>query len=199
MDFLKDFFAQYSIIIIPVLIFCARIIDVTFGTVRIIFISRGLRMLASILGFLEVIIWLSAIRAIMANLDSPVNFIAYGAGFAVGNYVGISIENKISIGTVMIRIITQQDAKMLIRYLREHGFGVTCANAQGGTGPVQVVFSVIPRSQVDTMRDIIRRFNPKAFYTIEDVRYVTENYPSLADNRLNRARKLFNGLTLKRK
>ncbi|MEW6535625.1 MAG: DUF2179 domain-containing protein [Candidatus Auribacterota bacterium] len=199
MNAVAGLFGDYGIIIIPVLIFLGRIIDVSIGTVRIIFISKGLRILASILGFFEVLIWLIAIREIMANLDNPINFIAYAAGFGAGNYVGISIEHKISIGTLMIRIITQCDAALLVNCLRERGYGVTCVDAQGATGDVKVIFTVIRRAELDIVRSIIHEFNPKAFYTIEEVKYVTEHNPALIENRMYGLRRWITGLLTKRK
>ncbi|MDX9701858.1 MAG: DUF2179 domain-containing protein [Candidatus Auribacterota bacterium] len=199
MNAVASLFGDYAIIVIPVLIFLARIIDVSIGTIRIIFISKGLRIMASVLGFFEVLIWLIAMREIMANLNNPINFVAYAAGFGAGNYFGISIERKLSIGVLMIRIITQQSATQLVSYLRDHGYGVTSIDAQGSLGPVKVVFTVIRRSELDTVRKIILRFNPKAFYTIEDVKYVSEHNPAMVDARINIFRKWLSNISIKRK
>lgn len=98
----------FSFVVIPILICLARIVDVTIGTLRIIFISKGLKYLAPVMGFFEVIIWLLAIGQIMQNLGNAINYIAYGLGFAIGNFVGITIENKISLGFVLVRIITKE-------------------------------------------------------------------------------------------
>ena len=87
-----------------VLIFLARICDVSIGTMRIIFVSKGKRNIAPILGFFEVLIWITAISKIMENLDNYVNFIAYAAGFATGNFVGMIIEEKLAMGILMIRV-----------------------------------------------------------------------------------------------
>ncbi len=199
MNTTASLFGEYGIIIVPILIFCARIIDVSIGTIRIIFISKGFRVFASILGFFEVLIWLIAMREIMSNLNEPINYVAYAAGFAMGNYVGISLENKLSIGTLMIRIITQKDATKLVRYLLDHGYRVTSTDAQGATGPVKIVFSIIRRTELESVREIISRFNPKAFYTIEDVRFVTGHNPDIANGRRQAMRRWFNNMFVKRK
>ena len=78
----------FAWVILPLLIFLARVADVSMGTLRIIFVSKGLKYLAPIIGFFEVIIWLLAIRIIMQNLSNFMCYIAYGAGFAMGNYAG---------------------------------------------------------------------------------------------------------------
>ncbi len=161
-------------VILPLLIFLARVLDVSLGTIRIVFISRGLKYFAPIVGFFEVIIWLLAIRVIMQNLNNFVCYIAYGAGFGMGTLIGIIIEKKLAIGRSIIRIITQKDATPLINYLRLAGYGVTSLDAQGIKGQVHVIYMVIRRHDYEKIAEIIQRFNPKAFYTMEDVSLVSE-------------------------
>jgi len=161
-------------VIIPLLIFLARVLDVSLGTMRIIFVSRGLKYLAPLVGFFEVIIWLVAIRAVMQNMNNIVCTIAYGGGFATGTYVGLFIEKKLAIGKALIRIITQKDAKELISHLRSQGFGVTSMDAEGMDGKVHIIYSIIRRQDFENIADIIQKLNPRAFYTLEDVQYVSE-------------------------
>jgi uncharacterized protein YebE (UPF0316 family) len=141
---------------------------------RIVFVSRGLKYLAPVVGFFEVIIWLVAIRAVMQNLNNIVCTIAYGGGFATGTYIGLIIEKKLAIGKALIRIITQKDATELISHLRSQGFGVTNMNAEGKDGKVHVIYSIIRRNDFENVTNAIQRLNPRAFYTLEDVQYVSE-------------------------
>ena len=162
----------YTWIIIPLLIFVARIADVSFGTVRVIFVSRGLKYLAPIVGFFEILIWLMAIGQIMKNLSNPICFIAYAGGFAMGNFVGMCIAEKLSLGVVIIRAITVRDASELVRQLRSADYGVTSVDGHGSEGDVHIVFTIVPRSEVKNVVSLIKAFNPKAFYTVEEVGYV---------------------------
>jgi uncharacterized protein YebE (UPF0316 family) len=164
----------FTWIILPLLIFIARVSDVSLGTVRVIFIARGLKYFAPIVGFFEIIIWLLAIGQIMQNLSNPVCYIAYAGGFAMGNYVGIWIAEKLSLGVVLIRVITSKDASELIEYLKAAEYGVTNVDAQGSAGKVQVVFTIVRRREVASVVNLIKQFNPKAFYTIEEVGFVEE-------------------------
>lgn len=163
-----------GIVLTAIFIFLARVLDVGMGTIRIIFISRGLRTFAALLGFFEILIWLVAISQIVKNLNSPVHYVAYAAGFATGNYVGISIENRLSVGNLMVRVITHKDAGELVSFLNGKNYRVTSVNAEGATGPVKVLFTVIRRRDVQDVLGIIKKFNPNAFYTVEDVRFVTD-------------------------
>ena len=106
-------------------------------------ISKGKKQLAPVLGFFEILIWIMAISKIMQNLSNPVCFIAYAGGFAIGNYVGMKVEEKLAIGLIVLQIITQKDASELIKELREMGFGITEIDAIGNGKKVHVIYSII--------------------------------------------------------
>ena len=161
-------------IILPLLIFTARICDVSLGTIRVIFVARGYRYLAPILGFFEISIWLLAIGQIMRDLDNIVTYFAYAGGFATGTFVGMWLEDKLSIGTVMIRMVTTQDATELIHLLKAEHIGLTTINAMGGMGPVQIILTIVHRTSVPHVVALMKQFDPHAFYTIEDVRFAAE-------------------------
>jgi len=172
MDVLSTLFDSetFKWIVLPLLIFSARIIDVTLGTIRIIYISRGMKYLAPLFGFFEILIWLLAIGQIMQNLNNILYYIAYASGFAAGNFVGIYIEEMMAVGSVIVRIITQKDATELIRFFRSQGYGITSIDATGATGPVKIIFTAIKRKNLGDVVRHVQRFNPKAFYSVEDVR-----------------------------
>ncbi len=161
-------------VILPLMIFFARIIDQSIGTLRLIFVSKGLKSLAPLLGFFESIIWLIAISQIMQHLNNIACFIGYGMGFAVGNYVGIWLEEKISIGTVVVRIIPRNDNTLLINKLKASNFGFTTVDACGSTGKVKIIFSIIKRKDARHLIELINEYNPHSFYTIEEVKAVNE-------------------------
>lgn len=160
--------------VLPLLIFTARIVDVSLGTIRVIFVSRGLKYLAPVIGFFEILIWLLAIGQIFQNLDNMLCYLAYAAGFASGNFLGIYIVDRLSIGKVIVRVVTPRAAASLAAELRKLDFGVTAVEAQGAEGKVSVLFSVISRPDLDRFVAVLQRCTPRAFYSVEDVRYVNE-------------------------
>jgi uncharacterized protein YebE (UPF0316 family) len=164
----------FTWVVLPILIFIARICDVSIGTIRMIYVSKGLKLLASVLGFFEVSIWILAIGQIMKHMDSIVCFLAYGSGYAMGNYIGILLEEKLSIGTVIMRIIPRDDASELIIYLRTQNIGLTVVDGEGSMGKVKVIFSVIQRTDINHVISVINEYNPSAFYSVEDVKVVKE-------------------------
>lgn len=164
-----SFFIVY--VAIPALIFLSRVADVTIGTLRIVFVSKGLKLLAPILGFFEILIWLVAMSKIFQNLDNWFYFVAYAGGFAMGNFVGLKLEERLALGYVNIRIITQKSGEDLIKKLSASGFGVTYMNAQGSLGAVNVIYCVIKRKDIPMVTSIVKEINPNAFYTMEDIRF----------------------------
>ncbi len=186
-------FIQY--ILLPFLIFSARILDVSAGTIRLIFISKNRRVLAPLLGFAESLIWLLAAAWIFQNLNNPVNYIAFAAGFATGNWVGLMIENKIALGKVILRVITRTDATELVAELRRRDFGVTAVDAEGRDGPVKIIFMLLERQKIEAAVRIIKEHNPRSFYSIEDLRFVSQgvfpdSQPRLGGSLINQWQKL---------
>lgn len=163
-------------VVIPALIFCARIIDVTIGTARVIFVARGYKLLAAAAGFIEVLIWLLAIGQIMKNLSNPICYIAYACGFALGNYIGITLAEKMSLGTVLIQVMTNRDPANLVNALKEKEYGVTTVQAQGAFNPVKLVFTIVPRTHMGQVLSIIQEHNPKSFYTTQEIASIAKGF-----------------------
>lgn len=173
---MKELFDSETLtyVIIPLLIFFARVTDVTIGTMRLIFVSKGYRFIAPILGFFEIIIWLLAISQIMQHLDSWVCYFAYGAGFATGNFFGIMLEQKLSIGNVIIRVFPKKVIDDLIDDLRSQEYGVSVVEIQGKEGRKKMIFSVIKRKSIKNYVDTVLFHNPNAFYSVEDIKAVSD-------------------------
>lgn len=154
------------------LIFLARVADVSLGTLRISFISRGEKNLAPVIGFVEMLIWLFAIGQLVQNLTNVAYYLAYAGGFATGVFAGLRIEESLALGRRMIRTITEQDPGGLQSALRSSGFGVTTVRGAGGSGDVSVIFSVVKRADVRHYMELVEAHHPDAFTSIEEVRSV---------------------------
>ena len=161
-------------VILPLLIFLAGLIFVSLGTLRIIFVAKGRRYLSPLLGFFEVIIWLIAISQVISNVSNIATYFTYAAGFAVGNYVGILIEEKMAIGILIVRIIVTMNDEILRNKLRDAGFGVTSFDGKGSQGNVNLIFTVVKRKDLSQVINIINESHTNAFYSIEDARSVVK-------------------------
>ena len=164
----------FSFIILPLLIFLARICDVSINTIRIIYMLGGRRFTATLLGFVEAFIWLLVIRQIFQHLDNWLCYVAYPAGFATGVYVGMIIEERIAYGKVIVRIITRKDITALIEYLLKKQFRFTRVSAEGPEGSENLVFTVLNREDLDGLLTTLKEILPTAFYTIEKVKAAGE-------------------------
>jgi uncharacterized protein YebE (UPF0316 family) len=163
-------FNWYAWIILPVMVFLARICDVTLGTIRIIFVARGKRNLAPLLGFFEVLIWIVIIGQLVQNLHSIPAYLGYAGGFAAGNYVGLWLEDRLALGTYILRIMTPEDGTQLAHKIHLAGFGVTTVAGKGAIGPVTLLYAVVKRRSVNQVLEIVHQNLPNAFVTMEEVR-----------------------------
>lgn len=165
----------YAWVILPLLIFLARIGDVSMETIRVIYISRGIKFIAPIIAFFEIIIWLLAMEVVLKDLSNVVYFMAYAFGFAAGTYVGLVIEERLSIGTVILRIVTTEESTdEIAKFLEAEHFGVTYLDAKGSRGDVRIILTLVNRTDVPRITEHIEMTNPKAFFSIEDIRYVSQ-------------------------
>lgn len=161
---------QQQEIMTMILIFSARVCDVSLGTMRIILVARGYRNTAPVLGFFEVLIWLYAISRALGSVNGIGSALIYATGFAAGNYAGMLLEEKIALGYQAVRIITSRIVTALPLVLRDEGFGVTIIEGTGDKGGVYILFSVVPKRQVKRVLEIVRMFEPDSFITVEDVK-----------------------------
>ncbi len=159
--------------LLPLFIFIARIVDVSMGTIRILFVAKGRRWLATVLSFFEILIWVIVIVQIIQNLDNWLNIIAYAGGFAAGTFAGIVIEDKLQMGLLMYRIVTNKPSERLFQELKNSGFRVTAVDATGVYGPVKVFFTVVKRKHKKRLAELLKAHAPQSFYTVEDVKHAS--------------------------
>jgi len=169
-----DFFQTYPWLL-AILIFCARICDVSLGTIRTIIVFRGYRFLAALIGFFEVSIWVLAAGKVLTNLNEWYLILAYASGYATGNIVGIWFEGKLAVGNAIVRIFSPNPHTPLGRILRDQEFFVTEVAGFGlDEKPVDVVFVVAKRKDVPKLIRLTKETDPTALYTVEDIRSVHE-------------------------
>jgi uncharacterized protein YebE (UPF0316 family) len=171
-------------VLLPGTIFLAEMCVVTLGTLRIIFVSRGQKFLAPCLGFFEIIIWLFAISQVMQHLQNVWCFLAFAAGFTIGNFLGILIEKALAMGLAQVSIVAPYGAEDLVAELRAHDFGVTSVAGSGAQGPVQIVFTVVRRRQLKQVLSLVEAKQPGAFYAVDEVTAVSDGIFPLGERGL---------------
>ncbi len=130
-------------------------------------LSKGRKLAATGLGFVEALIWVLAIARVLDGLDDPIRMIAFAAGFAAGTYLGALVEEWMALGQVLVRVISPIDSPPVADMLRENDYGATVVNGDGLTGEVRITFSVVPRREVRRLSGMIHETNPEAFVTLE--------------------------------
>jgi uncharacterized protein YebE (UPF0316 family) len=162
----------YQYIVLPAIIFFAHICDVSLGTMRIVFVSKGKKNIAPFLGFFELLIWIIVISEILKQADSIVCYIAYAGGYAAGNFIGMNIEERIALGSQLIQVFSSKDIAPLRTCLNEAGFGTTVVEGDGSAGKTNILYTVINRKTFAKAEKILKEFDPLIFYVIEDVKLV---------------------------
>ena len=146
------------------------------ATTRTLLAMRNARVAVPIIGFFEVLIWIFAVGSAIRNLDSTWHVLGYAGGFAVGNVVGLWLEEKLAMGLATIQIISRFGGVELAEALRDRGFGVTEFVGQGREGKVEVVYSVVRRRQIDLVLDEVDRWDPDAFVSVEEPRTIRRGW-----------------------
>ena len=165
-------------IITGIVVFFARVADVSLGTIRTISIVHGRTKTAFFLGFIEISIWLAVIAAVLSDIMTrPLLGVFYAVGFSTGNVVGILIERRLAFGHIVLRVISSRETgERLASTIREAGFGVTTFEGSGMSGPVTLLYIAARRKDVNGLLPMIRRMAPDAFYIMELASSVSKIY-----------------------
>ncbi|HET6244352.1 MAG: DUF2179 domain-containing protein [Bacteroidetes bacterium] len=178
-------------ILFPLLIFFARVCDVSLGTLRSVLAAKGHKKIVPFIGFFEVLIWLAAISQIFQNLNNNwLFYFAWAGGYATGSYIGLVLEEKIALGVQVVRIITNQSCEKLISALDREKYGLTIVDAQGARGPVKILFTTVKRINVGKVIDLINEYNPNAFFSVEDVKSASQIYIPALDKKVSFFRRI---------
>jgi uncharacterized protein YebE (UPF0316 family) len=153
------------------LIFGLRVCDVSMGTIRTIYTLQGRKLLATGIGFIEVMIFIYAISQVMKNIDNPILMVAYAGGFATGTYVGLLLEEKFAIGYTQLRIISRDKGEEIARGMWARDFGATVLRGHGKEGEVDMLFSIVPRKNLKECVNIASKVDEQSFVSIADSRY----------------------------
>lgn len=155
-------------------IFCARIVDVSLDVLRVLMLVRDKRLLAAVIGFIEVSIFILALNEVLkSGLDDPFKIIAYAGGFATGNFVGSLIESKLAFGYLSLQVFPQNDlVDLFIQRLRDEGFGVTCVDGIGRDGDRKILFVLMKRRDLNRALKILNEISPQTFFNVSDARLI---------------------------
>ena len=168
---------NFFILLTGFVIFLARIVDVSIGTLRTILTIQGRKWLAFLLGFFEISIWLTIISTVIQKItDAPILGLFYALGYASGNLAGIMVENWLALGNINLKVISRNDYQQTAKAIREAGYGVTIFHGEGRDGPVAELYIVCSRKDLKFLLKLIHDIEPKAFYVTELTGSVSKIY-----------------------
>ncbi len=162
--------------LMPFIIFLMRVTDMSLDTLRVLFVIRGRKPLAWIMGFFQSALWVVAITSVLSNLDNLWNVIGYAGGFATGNVVGMMIEERLAIGYGHLRIISSHRGKAIADAIRDAGYAATELPGRGKDGTVSVISCSVKRRDIDNVQRGAYTIDPEAFITVEDIRPLHRGY-----------------------
>ena len=149
--------------------------ETSLETVRTIYINRGHANLAGWIGIAKTGIWLLSTGIVITNLGNYWNLFAYLAGYGLGTLIGMQIETMISLGYVIVRLITPADPQPLITELSSLGYGMTRIEGSGSfSQTVAIIFMIVPRTALGQLLILLSTRHPDILYTVEDVRTIKE-------------------------
>ncbi len=159
---------EVSVLITGIIIFFARICDVSLGTLRTIITVQGRSHLAFFLGLGEILIWITAASTVITQLkDNPILILFYALGYATGNVTGINIERKLALGFLILRVISVSRGKEIASRLRGAGQAVTVFTGEGLKGPVTELYIVCRRRDQNWILQMVKEEDADAFYITE--------------------------------
>lgn len=171
-----DFLLTANPLLSAAVIFLLRVADMTLDTLRVLFVMRGKKVIAWVLGFFQSLIFVVAIGAALENMNNVLNVIGYAAGFATGNVVGMWIEERLAIGHILLSIVSSHRGAAVAEKLRDSGYAVTEIPARGKDGMVALLNVNVLRKNVDIVRQMVNEVDETAFITADDVRPVRRGF-----------------------
>lgn len=157
-------------LVLPLIILVARIVETTMETIRLVYVTKGHKYLASGIGTLKIGVWVVSTGLVLTNLDNIPGILAYMLGYGIGTLLGMTIESWIGLGTAVIRIFCTEEPEPLISRMGKMEFGTTRINGSGQFVPaVAVLISIVPRTELKRLLEMLKRDYPKVHFTIEEV------------------------------
>lgn len=159
-----------DIILSSLIIFLLRCTDITLYTVRILMVVRGNKLLAWFFGFFQSLVFILALQKVVSGVHNGLSFGAYAVGFASGQVIGMSLEDRLGIGYLHLRIVSAALGQDIARQLRQAGYGVTEIFARGRDGGVELLHCALLRREKARVEAIVAAIDPDAFITSENIR-----------------------------
>ncbi|MDI6860568.1 MAG: DUF5698 domain-containing protein [Caldisericia bacterium] len=162
---------NFEVIKIAIIIFLIRVVGITISSFRTILMIKGEKFLTFITSFLETILYVIGLNLVLEHLDNFLNLSVYSLGFAVGNYIGMLIDEHLGIGYETFIVIPTKCDGEIIKLLRDEGYIVTNVKGEGLKGEKDILYVTLKRKDIKKFERLIKEIDKDAFYfTLETKR-----------------------------
>jgi uncharacterized protein YebE (UPF0316 family) len=171
------FSTELSVGALAAIIFLLRVADVSLGTVRTIVVVGGRIRLSVALGFLEVVVWITAVSQVILRIrESPILAVAFAGGFAAGNGIGIVLERHLALGQCVVRMISSE-GREVARILSSVGQVRGIFDSQADASTKLLVFATLARSDLKEAVRRVKAIDPEVFYVVERFSQINGHNP----------------------
>ena len=148
------------------------------ATTRIVLITKGERLKGSIIGLFESVIWVLLVSSVLKDINKdPMKILVYAVGFALGNYIGSMLEEKLGIGTTRIEIIVKEQYGIeLVEKIRKHGFAVTILKGEGMHSNYDVMIAHVKRKKAKEFINIVKSYQENVVITVNEIKPIYGGY-----------------------
>ena len=167
-----------ELFILCVKIFFVRILDVSLGTVRMIITVKGNKLVASLIGFFEILVWFLIVKEALNTTENSI-FIAlsYSLGYATGTYIGGILSDKFVSGTLSVQVILSNNNHKIVDKIREEGFAVSVVNVKGKEDHDKyMLFMEIDKKKINQLKYLIKSLDSKAFVVVNETKMVENGF-----------------------
>lgn len=170
-----------NLLLLCIKIFCARLIDVSLGTLRTIYTVKGKNLIAALIGIVEITVWFLVVKEALNNdNDSIFIVISYALGFATGTYIGGKISNRFIKSHLEVQVILSNKDDYVVSEIRKAGYGVTAMEVNGINGIKYMLYIEISDKSLNDLKKTIRKFDKKAFIVVNEAKYVENGHFNVA-------------------
>jgi len=166
-------FAMGSTIWVYLFIFFGKILEVSFGTLRIVLINRGERTIGSMIAILEITLWLIVASSVLIGFKTDfVKGIVYALAFACGNYIGSWLDELLAFGLSSMQVVLPDmaSAREAEACLREKGFGITTLDVHGRDDDRSMLIMTMQRKRLPQAIAILEAHCNGAVVTVSDIK-----------------------------
>lgn len=161
-----------------IIIFIAKVIENAVGTLRLIVVSNGKKVLGAILQGIIAIIWICVTGVVVTNImEDPFKIVAFSLGSIVGSYLGSILEEKIALGNNLLMIITEQRNEVtLTNKIREQDYAVTVVDAKGKDTDKSILLVFLPRKKIHVITKLTKQIDNNSLILSENAFNILGGY-----------------------